>query len=344
VDSQEQIRQYLETLFPDLADNEQINIRPDIPEGYQAEGFINFFLNSIDEAVVACLHLRELKAHAYVSINPRDREMVEAEKGKGKEGSPGGKSTVSRVIILFSDYDYAKMGQSRDEALEYLRSLLCPPTMIVDSGGGLQVYWLLVNPITSIEDKNFAEKIMAGMCEWWQTDKVKDYSRILRVPGTLNVKYDPPRECFIEQPDNGARYSLDQLWAMIPEKYRTPQKSSSPGPNGFRATSGNSIEDDGPIPAGSRGSTLVSIGGKECKERTWEDTRLLIKLTDKARCVPPCRRTTPKPSGRSCRASGGTGRRTLCTRRMGSQRQKRVDTQRTSMACLPSLTTRTTGR
>jgi methyltransferase-like protein len=58
VDSQEQIRQYLETLFPDLADNEQINIRPDIPEGYQAEGFINFFLNSIDEAVVACLHLR----------------------------------------------------------------------------------------------------------------------------------------------------------------------------------------------------------------------------------------------------------------------------------------------
>jgi hypothetical protein len=31
VNSQEQIFQYLGTLFPDLAENEQINVRPDIP-------------------------------------------------------------------------------------------------------------------------------------------------------------------------------------------------------------------------------------------------------------------------------------------------------------------------
>ena len=41
------------------------------------------------------------------------------------------------------------------------------------------------------------------------------------------MKYDPPRECFIEQPDNGARYSLDELEAMIPSEYRSPQYSSS---------------------------------------------------------------------------------------------------------------------
>jgi DNA-binding transcriptional ArsR family regulator len=300
VDSQEQTRQYLETLFNAIADNEQIHIRPDFPEGCTTKGFNNYFLDTVDEAVEACLHLRMIKAHAYVSVNPRDREMVEAEEGKGKEGSPGGKSTVSRVIALFSDYDYAKMGQSRDQALEYLRSLPCPPTMIVDSGGGLQLYWLLADPVTGTEEKAFAEKIMAAMCEWWQTDKVKDYSRVLRVPGSLNVKpeYETPRECFIEQPDNGNRYFLDRLWAMIPEEYKTPQKSSSPDPNGFRATSGNSIEDDSPIPAGSRSSTLVSIGGKECKERTWEDTRLLVKLTDKARCDPPLQEEDPKAFGK----------------------------------------------
>ena len=227
MDSQEQTRQYLETLFHELADNEQINIRPDIPEGYQAEGFINFFWDSIGEAVEACLRLRKIKALVYVSINPRDREMVEPE--EGKEGSPGGTSTVSRVITLFSDYDYQKMGQSRDEALEYLLSLPSPPTMIIDSGGGLQPYWLLVDPVTSTEDKALAEKIMSAMCEWWETDKVKDYSRILRVPGTLNVKpeYETPRECFIVQSDNGARYCLDELEAMIPEEYRSPQYSSS---------------------------------------------------------------------------------------------------------------------
>jgi hypothetical protein len=118
------------------------------------------------------------------------------------------------------------MGQTRAQVLEYLRNLLCPPSMIVDSGGGLQLYWLLVDPVTSPEDKAFAEKIMSAMCEWWRTDKVKDYSRILRVAGTLNVKYDPPRECFIEQPDNGNRYCLDELWGMVPEEYRSPQCSS----------------------------------------------------------------------------------------------------------------------
>jgi AAA domain len=232
VDSQEQTRQFLETLFHDLADNEQINNRPYIPDGYQAEGFINFFLDCIDDAVVACLRLREIGAHAYVSVNPRDREKVKAEEEKGKEGSPGGKSTVSRIITLFSDYDYSKMGQSREQALEYLRSLPCPPSMIIDSGGGLQLYWFLGDSVTSTEDKARAEKIMAGMCEWWQTDKVKDYSRVLRVPGTLNVKYDPPRECFMQQSDNGSRYTLDELWEMVPEEYHTPQNSVSPGPNG----------------------------------------------------------------------------------------------------------------
>jgi hypothetical protein len=279
VNSQEQTRQYLETLFHDLADNEQINIRPYIPEGYQAEGFINFFLDSIDEAVYACLLLREKKAHAYVSINPRDQEMVEAEEGKGKEGYPGGKSTVSRVITLFSDYDYVKMGQSRDQALEYLRSLPCPPSMIVDSGGGLQVYWLLSAPVTSTEDKAFAEKIMAGMCEWWQTDKVKDYSRILRVPGTLNVKpeYETPRECFIEQTDNGRRYSLNEVWAMVPEEYRSPQYSSRSSSSHSGKGAGEEHRNGGdplaspevPLTADSaRHTTALEVIGSLCSLRT----------------------------------------------------------------------------
>lgn len=300
MNSQEQIHQYLETLFHDLADNEQINVRPFVDGGTPVK---QSFQDTINAAVTEILFHRDTGHHVFVGINPRDENKVineKLKKGRGQKGTPGGKIAVSRVVTLFSDYDYAKMGKSRDQALKDLRSLPCPPSMIVDSGGGLQLYWLLVIPVTSTEDKALAEKIMAGMCEWWETDKVKDYSRILRVPGTLNVKpeYETQRECFIEQLDNGARYSLDELWAMIPEEYKTPQKSSSPGPNGFLATSGNSIEDDDPIPKGARSSTLVSIGGKVCKERTWEDTRLLVKLTDKARCDPPLQEDDPEAFGK----------------------------------------------
>jgi hypothetical protein len=74
---------------------------------------------------------------------------------------------------------------------------LPPPSAIVYSGGGLHVYW------TSKDDLAFADwfpyadglkqLLLANniLCDAGLTT---DASRILRVPGTLNYKYDPPTE------------------------------------------------------------------------------------------------------------------------------------------------------
>jgi len=263
----EQIREYLDTLFHDLAENERINVRPNLPEGRQVDGFINFFADNIEEAVEAFLTLREQEIHSYVGVNPRDRAKVEAEQEKRarwkedkkentkcKNGTPGGKITVSRVVTIFSDYDYPKMGKSREQALEDLRNLPCPPSMIVDSGGGLQPYWLLEASVTSEEGKDFSERVIKAMASWWGADNVQDYSRILRVPGTLNLKYDPPRESYIEQSDTGEKYTLDQLWEMVPEEYRTTSTSQS-------STNGSSegFLRDGVIHDGNRDEALFKM-------------------------------------------------------------------------------------
>jgi hypothetical protein len=85
----------------------------------------------------------------------------------------------------------------------------------------------LAVPARSAEDIARSERIINDFTLWWGIDKgVNDYSRVLRAPGTENIKYDPPRMCLIELSDNGARYSLDELEAMIPEEYRSPQYSS----------------------------------------------------------------------------------------------------------------------
>jgi hypothetical protein len=221
--SEDQMWEYFTTLFHNLAENEQIHIRCLDTSGAVVA---HDFFSTIDRAILFCLK-HSGKNHVYAAVNPRAREKVRAEQESGNSRG-GGKNTVSRVVTLWADYDLEKFGKSKEEGLEYLQNLSCPPSMIMFTGGGLQPYWILAESARSAEDMARSERIINAMTLWWGIDKgVKDYSRVLRAPGTPNIKYDPPRMCLIAQCDTGARYSLDELEAMIPGKYRSPQYSSS---------------------------------------------------------------------------------------------------------------------
>jgi P4 family phage/plasmid primase-like protien len=70
------------------------------------------------------------------------------------------------------------------------------PSMIVNSGGGLHIYWVSDTPMSPDEWRSYADGLKALLlregvkCD---TGLTTDAARILRVPGTLNHKYDPPR-------------------------------------------------------------------------------------------------------------------------------------------------------
>jgi hypothetical protein len=104
------------------------------------------------------------------------------------------------LTALFVDADFKEMTE------DYIRTELAkystPPSIVVNSGGGLHPYWLLRQPLDLQVDYEGAREVLRSLA--YTVACVRDVSvsepaRILRIPGSLNFKYDPPRLVTIEQ-------------------------------------------------------------------------------------------------------------------------------------------------
>jgi len=143
----------------------------------------------------------------------RDMEMITAHCARWDDEGRGmffgvctritGSHTGRRIDLaecpaLWADIDTGKMGLDKDTVVSELRSLPFPPSVIVDSGGGLHAYWLLNEAIdvsadapdatASEEAVTGALKQLAGICAG--DLNVCDLARVMRLPGTLNTKPD----------------------------------------------------------------------------------------------------------------------------------------------------------
>jgi putative DNA primase/helicase len=81
----------------------------------------------------------------------------------------------------------------RDAARELLADHPVAPTCVVDTGGGLQAWWILDEPL----DAEHAQPVLDQWRDTWQTlaarrgwhvDNVFDVPRIMRLPGSRNTK------------------------------------------------------------------------------------------------------------------------------------------------------------
>lgn len=109
---------------------------------------------------------------------------------------------------------YPTIGQARTT----LPALGVPPSVVVDSGRGWHLYWLLDEPMPASE--------AAALCWRWQEyvrrslpahcrlDSTADAARVLRVPGTVNGKCQ--RQVEATQTD-GRRYSAEELAGLLDE-------------------------------------------------------------------------------------------------------------------------------
>ena len=105
------------------------------------------------------------------------------------------------VNALYADFD-------DPDALPRIESFVPKPQVIVASGKGFHAYWLLAEPVI-LSDDDAARRDWAELQRWWvrhvgADPAACDLARLLRVPGTLNAKYDPPR------PVRFVRYELDR--------------------------------------------------------------------------------------------------------------------------------------
>ncbi len=127
--------------------------------------------------------------NAYISVNPL----------RIKPAKPGGRGKDDEYlcrIALPVDFDlahgvHAAEGMTQEQyetSLDAMRELVGDPDLLVSTGGGIHGWWLTDSSVTT-ED---ADRWRA----WSKTlgsDPVADLPRILRIPGSLNVKGDEPQ-------------------------------------------------------------------------------------------------------------------------------------------------------
>lgn len=123
---------------------------------------------------------------------------------------------IAGIPGLWVDIDVAgpahtkpNLPPTREDALSLLTDLPLMPNMIVDSGSGFHAYWVFAEPwIFEDEDEQMAAATLvrrwqgtirtAAQRKGWIIDATHDLPRVLRVPGTSNLKHNPPHHVTIE--------------------------------------------------------------------------------------------------------------------------------------------------
>ena len=196
------VGEFLDSLFKD---EELIEIRM-LPSGRREwktkEEFDEQFLNELN-------HHNMDGQNIYFGANPRK-----------KRGSSN--DDVAYANCLFVDFD--------DVSVDYARKIISNsaqplPTIEVASGHGVHFYWRLEEPIQDMESWTALMRGLIALCE--SDGKVKDPARIMRLPGYLNVKYEPHTECKILASRPDAEYELDDM-GITPLEAVNPSATATP--------------------------------------------------------------------------------------------------------------------
>jgi hypothetical protein len=117
-------------------------------------------------------------------------------------------ANASRAYAFWMDVDcgkekaaagkgYATVEDAEEAVIEFCKATGLPqPTHIIHSGGGLHGYWVLDGVIARELWQSYARKLkeLTKACGFLADDsRTADIASVLRVPGTLNHKYTPPR-------------------------------------------------------------------------------------------------------------------------------------------------------
>lgn len=189
---------------------------------------------------------------------------------------------VAAINCLFAEFDGKDFG-GKDAALDYVMRLFPRPSVVIDSGGGFHCYWLLADTfyLHDAASRERAERLQKAWVTYTGGDPgAADLARVLRVPGTLNTKYDPPREVRFVHADFQCVYELSELEALagdtLPVRGNGHKQEEPPAHN------------DGKIRQGTRNVTLFKLGcAMRRRGATPENIETALLLENAARCDPP---------------------------------------------------------
>jgi len=125
-----------------------------------------------------------------VELNSREHDPQNVYFGANPRSGHGSRKAGDEPLarVLFADFDN---GATVEDAVQRIRNAGLPdPTLIIVSGGGVHAYWLLIEPIT---DMAAWTATMKAIIKATGSDKsIHDAPRVMRLPGTANVKPERP--------------------------------------------------------------------------------------------------------------------------------------------------------
>lgn len=128
-------------------------------------------------------------------------------------GSPRNKANVAESTFLHSDVDLKSVEQSLDEILAAVRALPLPPSIIINSGNGLHLYWLLSEPSDDVEAIEIMLRQLADVVGGDLA--VAHVAALMRLPGTHNTKEGTWKPVEIIDAAYDRTYELAELDEML---------------------------------------------------------------------------------------------------------------------------------
>ena len=181
----------------------------------------------------------------------------------------GTKADITQIPCLHVDCDFKDT--PREILAEKFKQLPFKPSIAVKSGGGVHLYFIFKEPvgqdeIPRVEDAN--RRLAAAL---GGDLNACDASRILRIPGTLNHKYNPPANVEVSQ-TNDFIYELDSFLEILPE-VDEPEKnpSSANSEKDWLSDAMNGVTE------GSRNATATKIAGYWINKLSRSDTLAILK-------------------------------------------------------------------
>lgn len=164
-------REFLTMLATDVGQVHLVAIDPD--GKYPVEG--RDFGSVAEAALNFALRVNADGLNIYWSVN-------EVRSGLHKKPT---KADIIAARFAHVDIDPPKDGRSFDKAAELalLDAMPCPPSFVIDSGGGIQAFWRLGFRHDKLSQVEIANQQIRDICGG---DNCQNIDRVMRVPGTIN--------------------------------------------------------------------------------------------------------------------------------------------------------------
>lgn len=184
-----------------------------------------FPANQLDRA--AAFAVSQFDKHVYFGTSPAEKAYQANQRLHSKLRPAVG------MVGLHSDIDVTGPEHKKkiypatvEDALKIVADVSIEPTIITNTGGGVHVYWCFEEPWIFKDDEDRARaqqlarrwhRLLLDCTEarGYTMDNVSDLERVMRLPGTWNVKGKNPKPVTILE-EGARRYSPEDFDTMLP--------------------------------------------------------------------------------------------------------------------------------